>query len=426
MKRAEVAEPQIVCPKCNYEIPLTESLAAPLLEATRRDFREQLAAKEVEFARKSDELRRQQEELTRAKETIEEQVSERLQAERSRISAAEAKKAQEAVATDLQTSRARLAELQELLRQNDVKLAEAQKAQAELLRKQRELDDQKREMELTIEKRVQATQADIVLKARQEVEDSLKSQVSQKDAQIDSMARTIEQLRRKAEQGSQQTQGEAFELELESLLKSRFPLDLIESVGKGQFGGDIVQKVNGQMGAPAGVILWELKQTKNWVDGWLSKLREDQRTAKADMALIISQALPKDVDSFDLIDGVWVAHPRCAIPVSIALRHALIELATTRNSQVGQQGKMERIYTYLTGPRFRLRVEGIVEKFGELKEDLDKERKFMNRSWAKREAQIQGVLESTFGMYGDLQGIAGKALPEIPSLDFPLLDGPES
>lgn len=421
-----MAEPQIVCPKCNYEIPLTESLAAPLLEATRRDFREQLAAKEVEFARKSDELRRQQEELTRAKETIEEQVSERLQAERSRISAAEAKKAQEAVATDLQTSRARLAELQELLRQNDVKLAEAQKAQAELLRKQRELDDQKREMELTIEKRVQATQADIVLKARQEVEDSLKSQVSQKDAQIDSMARTIEQLRRKAEQGSQQTQGEAFELELESLLKSRFPLDLIESVGKGQFGGDIVQKVNGQMGAPAGVILWELKQTKNWVDGWLSKLREDQRTAKADMALIISQALPKDVDSFDLIDGVWVAHPRCAIPVSIALRHALIELATTRNSQVGQQGKMERIYTYLTGPRFRLRVEGIVEKFGELKEDLDKERKFMNRSWAKREAQIQGVLESTFGMYGDLQGIAGKALPEIPSLDFPLLDGPES
>ncbi|MBI5322898.1 DUF2130 domain-containing protein [Bradyrhizobium sp.] len=421
-----MAEPQIVCPKCNYEIPLTESLAAPLLEAARRDFREQLAAKEGEFKRKADELRRQQEELTRAKETIEEQVSQRLQAERSRISAAEAKKAQEAVAADLQTSRVRLAELQEILRQNDMKLAEAQKAQAELLRKQRELDDEKREMELTIEKRVQATQADIVLKARQEAEDSLKSQVSQKDAQIVSMARTIEELRRKAEQGSQQTQGEAFELELESLLKSRFPLDLIEPVCKGEFGGDIVQKVNGQMGAPAGVILWELKQTKNWVDGWLSKLREDQRTAKADMALIISQALPKDVDSFDLIDGVWVAHPRCAIPVSIALRHALIELATTRNSQVGQQGKMERIYTYLTGPRFRLRVEGIVEKFGELKEDLEKERKFMNRSWAKREAQIQGVLESTFGMYGDLQGIAGKALPEIPSLDLPLLEGPES
>jgi hypothetical protein len=120
---------------------------------------------------------------------------------------------------------------------------------------------------------------------------------------------------------------------------------------------------------------------KNWADGWLGKLREDQQNAKADMALIISQTLPKNVESFDLIDRVWVAHPRCAIPVSIAPRHALIELATTRNAQVGQQSKMEQIYNYLTGPRFRQRLEGIVEKFGELKDDLEKERKFMIRSW---------------------------------------------
>jgi hypothetical protein len=222
-------------------------------------------------------------------------------------------------------------------------------------------------------------------------EDALKAQVTRKDTQIAAMNRTIEELKRKAEQGSQQIQGEALELELEGLLRGKFPLDVVEPVGKGEFGGDIVQHVNGAVGPSAGIILWEFKRTKNWSDGWLSKLREDQRAAKADTALIISQTLPKDVETFDLIDGVWVAHPRCAIPVAVALRHALIELAGSRNAQLGQQTKMELVYQYLTGPRFRQRLEGIIEKFDELKDDLDKERKFMNRVWAKREGQIQGV-----------------------------------
>jgi hypothetical protein len=271
---------------------------------------------------------------------------------------------------------------------------------------------------------VQASLADVQVKATQEAEDVLKAQMSQKDLQIAAMNRTIEELKRKADQGSQQTQGEALELELEALLKSKFPLDLIEPVGKGEFGGDVIHRVNGSIGQPAGVILWEFKRTKNWSDGWLAKLREDPRNAKADVALIISQQLPKDVETFDLIDGIWVAHPRCAVPVAVALRQSLIELAAARSAQQGQQTKMELIYQYLTGPRFRQRIEGIVEKFDELKEDLDKERKFMNRIWSKREGQIQSVIETTVGMYGDLQGIAGKALPEIPSLDMPLLTYP--
>jgi hypothetical protein len=153
--------------------------------------------------------------------------------------------------------------------------------QAEALRKQRELDEKARELEVTIEKRVQASQAELVAKARQDVTDELKSQVSQKDAQIDSLGRTVEELKRKLEQGSQQTQGEAFELELESLLKGKFPLDLIEPVAKGETGGDMVHTVNGQIGASAGVILWELKNTKNWSDAWLPKLRDNKRAAKS-------------------------------------------------------------------------------------------------------------------------------------------------
>lgn len=174
-------------------------------------------------------------------------------------------------------------------------------------------------------------------KTRQDAVDEVKSQVSQKDAQIESMTRTIEELKGKAEQGSQQTQGEAFELE--HLLRTKFPLDLIEPVAKGETGGDIVHTVNGQVGAPAGVLLWELKNTKNWSDTWLPKLRDNKRAANADVALIISSALPKGVETFDLVDGVYVAHPRCAVPIAMTLRHGLVELAGGRTSQAGQQTK---------------------------------------------------------------------------------------
>jgi hypothetical protein len=417
-------EPTLHCPNCNHEIKLTESLAAPLLEETRQRFQEQLASKDAEVARKTEALRKEQEAVAKAREQIEDQVTQRLTTERSQLVAIEAKKARDAVAGDLQAKDAEAAQLRETLEANNLKLAEAQRAQADLLRKQRELDDAKRELDLTVEKRVQASVDDIRAKAKQESDEAARLKVLEKDQTIESMTRTIEELKRKADQGSQQTQGEALELQLEELLRAKFPLDLIEPVGKGEFGGDVIQHVNNTLGQAAGVILWEFKNTKNWSDGWLSKLREDQRTAKADVALIISQALPKDVETFALIEGVWVAHPRCAIPVAVALRHSLIEIAGTRNAQLGQQTKMELVYQYLTGPRFKQRLEGIVEKFDELRDDLDKERKFMNRIWAKREGQIQGVIDSMTGMWGDLQGIAGKALPEIASLDAPLLEFP--
>lgn len=415
-------EPTLQCPNCNHPIKLTESLAAPLIDAMQRRHQAQLAAKDAEVSERERALRQQQEEIARARESIEDQVNGRLKAERSHIVAIEAKKAREAAAAELETKSKELQEVQQALAQNNEKLAEAQQAQAELLRKQRALDDEKRELELTIERRVQATQIEIQAKARLEAEDALKLKLSEKDQQLLAMTKQIEDLKRRAEQGSQQAQGEVLELELEALLKNKFPADIIEPVGKGEFGGDIVQRVNAVLGDTAGVILWEFKRTKNWSDGWLAKLREDQRAAKADVALIISQALPRDVETFDLVDGVWVAHTRCAIPVAVSLRNTLIAVAASRAAQQGQQTKMEQIYQYLTGPRFRQRIEAAVEKFGDMKDDLDKERKFMVKQWAKREGQIISVIESTAGMYGDLQGIAGKALPEIGSLDAPLLE----
>lgn len=419
-----MTEPTISCPNCRTEIKLTESLAAPLLADTRRRFEQALAKKDGEIAQRETAMRAQQAALEKEKESLGEQIANGVAAERERIAAEEAKKAKLLAAAEMEQRKKELADLQEVLRERDAKLAEAQKAQAELIRKQRELDDAKREMDLTIEKRVQESLSDVRQKAKLEAEEGLRMRVLEKEEQISSMQRQIEELKRKAEQGSQQLQGEVLELELEQTLRTKFPRDLIEPVPKGEFGGDVLHRVLGPFDQPCGTILWESKRTKNWSDGWLAKLREDQRRAKAEIALLVSNALPKDVVAFDYIDGVWVAEPRCALPVAIALRQSLLELAAARHAGDGQQTKMELVYQYLTGPRFRHRVEAIVEKIKDMQDDLDRERKMMTKQWAKREAQIRIVIESTVGMYGDVQGIAGKALDEIEAFTMPLLESP--
>ena len=419
-------EPTIICPKCKTEIRLTESLAAPLIEATRQQFEDKLTQKDEEIAQREQVLRDKEKQVLDAKRTLEQQVSDQvavqLKAERLRVIDEESKKAKQASAAELESKARELSELQEVLKSREEKLAEAQNAQAELIKKQRELDDAKRELELTVAKRVQDGLSEVRTQAKREAEEGLKLKVLEKEEQIASMQRQIEELRRKAEQGSQQLQGEVQELELESLLRIKFARDTIDPVPKGEFGGDVLHRVIGPLGQLCGTILWESKRTKNWSDGWLPKLRDDQRAAKAEIALLVTQVLPKGVEAFDFIDGVWVTESRCAIPVAIALRQSLVELATARQAGEGQKTKMELVYQYLTGPRFRHRVEAIVEKFEDMQSDLDKERKTMTRLWAKREEQIKGVIETTVGMYGDLQGIAGRTMQEIEGLEIRLLE----
>lgn len=417
-----MTDPQIVCPTCSTQIKLTESLAGPLIAETRRKLDQQLAAKEADFGRREALLKQAQEEIGKARAAVDEQVAAKLKKERSSIAEAEAKRARLALADELSQRDRHLTDLQQLLATNGEKLAAAQKIQADMLRKQRELDDARREVDLTIETKVQQALAAVREKAKVEAEDGFKAKVAEKEAQIAGMNRQIDELRRRAEQGSQQLQGEALELELESLLRSQFPRDLIEPVAKGDFGGDVLHRVLGPGGQACGSILWESKQTKRWSDDWLSKLRNDQRAAKAEIALIVSSTLPKDIETFGLVDNVWVAEPRFAVPLAIVLRSWLIDLAGSRQAQEGQQTKMEMMYSYLTGPRFRHRIDAIVERFTDMQADLDRERKTMMRLWAKREEQLRGVLDSTAGLYGDLQGIAGRAMQEIESLDVLLID----
>ena len=235
---------------------------------------------------------------------------------------------------------------------------------------------------------------------------------------MESMRKQIEELRRKAEQGSQQLQGEVQELELEEILRAAFPFDSIEPVPKGIRGADVLQKVHNQSGHFCGTILWESKQTKAWSDAWIAKLKDDQREVKAEIAVILTTTLPKGVDAFNQVDGVWITNYKSLMGLTTALRINLIQLSNTKLASVGKGEKMEALYNYLSGVEFRQRIEAIVEAFSTMKQDLDQEKRAMTKIWAKREKQIERVVTSTAGMYGDIQGIVGASLPELKGLEL--------
>ena len=417
-----MTEQTITCPKCKNEFPLTESLAAPLIEATRQQFERKMSQKDDEIAKREKEVRDKEKSIVEERRTLDlkvaEQVADQLKAERTKVVAEESKKAKLASAAELETKAQELKELQETLASQDKKLAEAQKAQADVLKKQRELDDDRRELELTIETRIQNGLTEVRSQAKREAEEGLRLKVAEKDQTIASMQQKIEELKQRSEQGSQQLQGEVQELEVENLLRAKFPFDTIEPVPKGEFGGDALHRVVSPGGVMCGTILWEAKRTKNWNAAWLVKLREDQRAAKAEISVLVSQTLPEGITTFDVVDGVWISHPRCLLSVATILRHSLLQVSSARLTSEGQQTKAEMVYQYLTGPRFRHRVEAIVEAFSCMQDDLDKERKAIMKQWAKRQEQIERVMESTVGMYGDLQGIAGKSIQEIEGLNL--------
>ena len=431
-----MSEPTITCPNCHITVRLTESLAAPRVAATREQYERQLAARDAAFAQREAQLQTQakamaEREAALAEQTrqlqaqVTEQVETRLRTERERVVAEEARKAKAAAADELAAGQKALAELQEVLKARDAKLAEAQQAQADMLRRQRELEDARRELDLTVEKRVSEGLEAVRGKARQEAEESLRLKVVEKDQMIASMQQKIAELKQRAEQGSQQLQGEAQELDLENTLRQRFAFDTIDPVPKGEFGGDVLHTVLSQSGQVAGRILWESKRTRNWSEGWLEKLRNDQRAAKADVAILISQALPKEIETFDVREGVWVTGPRTALAVANLLRTSILQVHQTRLAGEGLQGKAELVYQYLTGPHFRHRVSAIREAFDAMQDDLDRERKVIQKQWAKRQAQIDRMVAGMTGMYGDLQGIAGAQLPEIEGMGFEALEGPE-
>lgn len=458
-----VIQPTAACPNCGSAVPLTEALAAPLLEATRAEYetklraqqerflsqqqelgareraadeaQQQLARRESELKRKADDARAEignqraqlaTEVAQRTEAAVTKQLAERLAVERKFIVEAEQRRAAERLADDLAERERDRREQGERIERLEAKLTASQRAEAELKRREQEFQDRERELPLRIEREVSGRLDQVRATAANEAEQRLGLQLSDKDRTIRDLATKLEEASRKAQQGSQQAQGETLELVLEDQLRRHFPFDELQPVPKGEFGGDTLHVVRDSSGRECGRILWEFKRTKVWQAGWLSKLRGDQRSARADLAVIVTQAMPPDVQHFNEVDGVWVSSLGCTLPVATALRASLLQLAGQRRNAEGQQTKSELVYAYLMGPQFRGRIEAIAERWSEMQKDLADEKKATLKRWAKRESQLNTLLESTAGIYGDLQGIAGRDLAEIQALGDTLLLTSES
>lgn len=417
-------DPTLSCPNCGEEIKLTESLAAPMVAAVEEKYKALLAKKQADTDKQERVLRIREEavvlEVDRIDERerdLEDRVQTKIKEGRDKIRIEEAAKANAILQKEMDAHA-------EMLKQNVTKLAEAQKAQVDALRKERELDGEKREMQLTIDKAVHEGINSSRAVVTQQVEERMQLKVREKEETIASMQSKIEDLRRKAEQGSQQMQGEAMELLLEESLVDAFRHDQITPVPKGVHGGDIVQVVDSN--PEIGTILWELKNTKTWSNTWLAKLRDDQRAAKADVAVIVSRTMPKESGVFEMMEGVWVVSYEATIPVATMLRGMLHNVSVARSAASGMRTKAEDVYMYLTGPQFKSRVGAIVEAFTTMATDLEKEKRAINKQWAKREQQINRMMTATAGMSGDLQGIAGGELEEVEGLEMKALGEPES
>jgi len=227
-----------------------------------------------------------------------------------------------------------------------------------------------------------------------------------------------EEMRRKQNQGSQQAQGETQELILEEFLKDSFPLDEVEEVAKGKKGADALHVVKTKFGETAGKILYESKRTINFGNDWISKLKEDAKEAKADIAVLVTAVFPKGVERMKMIDGVWVCSLIEFRGICHILRESILKFDELRGSQVNREEKMHKLYDYLTGEDFRRKVETIVDGFKKMQADLQKEKTLMNKLWNERQVNIDKVLTSTAGMYGTVQAISNNSAQKIDSLEI--------
>ncbi|MEM2914282.1 MAG: DUF2130 domain-containing protein [Candidatus Bathyarchaeia archaeon] len=404
----------ITCPFCGREIELTEAITHKIESEVRAKFQSEIAAKEKEFNKKEQELLAKEKEILKAKDLLDTEIEKRIKIEREKLIKEARVQASEEFSTQVSA-------LKEELAEKDKKLHEAQKIELELRRQRAELEERSRNLELEIVRRVDEERTKVYEEARKKFIDEYSLKDREREKLIQDLKAQIEDMKRKAEQGSQQVQGEVLELELEEILKTAFPIDNIEPVPKGIKGADVIQKVNNQFGSFCGSIIWESKRTKNWSDAWIDKLKEDQREIGAEIAVLLTTVLPKDIRNFGMIRGVWVTDYASLIGLATSIRLNLIQVSSIKQSMVGQNEKMEALYHYLSGQEFKQKVEAIVEAFVNMQKDLNAEKRAMEAIWKKREKQIERVLKNTIRMYGDMQGIIGAQLPQIKALELPAI-----
>jgi hypothetical protein len=401
----------ITCPNCGQAFELSNALTGRIRENLRAELLQEVARREAELKKRAESLKEQETQVSKSRAAIDEEIEARLNA---RLSEAEKK-----AAMKLEGHYAgQLKELQGALAEKEAAIRTFREQELELRKTKRKLEEEKESLALEVARRLDEERETIRAEALKKISEENRLKDLEKDKIINDLRASLEIMKRKAEQGSMETQGEVLEQDFEAQLRGFFVHDDIQPVPKGVRGADLVQTVRTPMGAECGILLWETKNTKAWSNGWIPKLKDDMIQIRASMAILVSVVLPAGLNRFGQLEGVWVSDPLCALPLAAALREQLIAVSRERNASAGKSEKMEALYQYLAGTEFKQKIEGIVEAFSSMQEQLNRERRAMERHWKQREKEIERVIKNTVGLYGDMQGIIGGQIPVIPALEL--------
>ncbi len=411
----------IKCPKCGTIIDVENVLAADIETKYQQQYQQKLQNSLGDMAQEKDKLQQAILQFEEKKKNENEIFLEKLKLEKIKIEADLQQQLQKSIAADFEN---KLRLLEHNNKDNEEKLKEARKKELLFLQKENELKNKEAELEITTQKILQQERQIITEQIRkQEVEKSqlkdtdMQLKLKELQMQLEDQKKLAEQMRQKAEQGSMQRQGESQELLLEAILKENFPFDIIEEVGKGVEGADCIQIVRNNQGKACGKIIYESKRTKTWSNSWLEKLKTDMRNKGADVAILVTQAYPKDMEKFGEKEGVWICSFNDVSSIALLLRTGIIKISEAVASQDNKGDKMQLLYNYLTGNEFRGQMEAIVEGFMSLRQGIMKEKIQMEKIWKEREKQLEKVLLSTSGMFGAVKGIAGASVGHIPLLE---------
>ncbi|HEU4470026.1 MAG TPA: DUF2130 domain-containing protein [Flavisolibacter sp.] len=411
----------IKCPKCATVLDVENVLSADVEQRLKLQY-------DQEFQQSLQQMNEERKKLEEKEKLFEEKrkqeneiFQQKLQQASQKMEAELQSQLRKTIAADYENQ---LKLLQQGMLENEEKLKLSRQKEFEFLKKEQELKSKEQELDLLLQRKLIEERNMLMQQIRKEEADRVliketeyQMKLRELEKQLDDQRKLAEEMKRKAEQGSMQLQGEVQELMLEELLRDHFPYDSIGEVGKGVEGADCIQTVRNHLGSDCGKIIFESKRTKTFNNAWIEKLKNDLRGQQADVAILVTQIYPKDMSCFGERDGVWICSFSEVIALTTALRHTIIRVADTRRSEENKGEKMNMLYTFLTGNEFRQQIETIVEGFLSMKNSISKERIQMEKLWKEREKQLEKVLISTSGMYGSIKGIAGASIGEIPLLE---------
>ena len=411
---------KITCPKCGHEFAVEDVISKQIEEKYRAELNQKITAIQQEYQSKESKLNQKEGDLKKLQLDIDAQVAEKLKAETL-------KKSKEIKAQLAQEYEDQIKSLTDANAETQKQLTDLKKAKIENEQLKRKLESQKQDLEVEYEQKMTAQLKAETNLIRQREGERIELKLKEKDEVINSMKEQMEVMKRKAEQGSMQLQGEVQELVLEEVLRSMFQFDLIEEVGKGIRGADVIHTVRNRLGVDCGKIAYESKRTKAFSQDWITKLKADAALVRADLLVIVSEALPEEIEHIGQINGVWICSFNDFKGLAIVLRDSLLRVSDAFSSQTNKGEKMQMLYDYLTSNEFKLQVGAIIEGFTSLQVSYHKEKRAMERIWKEREKQLEKVLLNTNHFIGSVKGIAGTSMPELKQIgaEDNLLEGEE-